>query len=47
MYLILQEQFAAFLAGRPSPQKVHVQNRQQNHNNHMSVSSNPPINGIE
>ncbi|XP_014485180.1 PREDICTED: lipid storage droplets surface-binding protein 1 isoform X2 [Dinoponera quadriceps] len=45
---LLLERLAAFLAGRPNSQKVsRVQNRQQNHNNHMSVSSNPPINGIE
>ncbi|XP_017759214.1 PREDICTED: lipid storage droplets surface-binding protein 1 [Eufriesea mexicana] len=44
----LLEQFAAFLAGRPSVSKVtHVQSHQQNHNNHMSMSSNPPVNGIE
>ncbi|XP_025074438.1 lipid storage droplets surface-binding protein 1 [Pogonomyrmex barbatus] len=42
------EKFAAFLAGRPSHQKVpHMRNREQNHNNHMSATSNPPINGIE
>ncbi|KZC09407.1 Lipid storage droplets surface-binding protein 1 [Dufourea novaeangliae] len=41
-------QLAAFLAGRPNACKVtHVQSHQQNHNNHMSVSSNPPVNGIE
>ncbi|XP_032669089.1 lipid storage droplets surface-binding protein 1 isoform X2 [Odontomachus brunneus] len=45
---LLLERLAEFLAGRPRSQKVpRVQNRQQNHNNHMSVSSNPPINGIE
>lgn len=44
----LLEQFAAFLAGRPCVSKVtYVQSHQQNHNNHMSISSNPPINGIE
>ncbi|XP_011268365.1 lipid storage droplets surface-binding protein 1 [Camponotus floridanus] len=44
---LLLEKFAVLLAGRPSPQKVpHVQN-QQNYSNHMSVSSNPPVNGIE
>ncbi|XP_020294045.1 lipid storage droplets surface-binding protein 1 isoform X2 [Pseudomyrmex gracilis] len=43
------EKCAVFLAGRPSPQKTpHVQNRrQQNHNNHMSATPDPPINGIE
>nr|XP_012222218.1 PREDICTED: lipid storage droplets surface-binding protein 1 [Linepithema humile] len=45
---LLLEKFAAFLAGRPSPQKTpHMRNHQQNHNNHMSVTSNPPVNGIE
>ncbi|XP_011691452.1 PREDICTED: lipid storage droplets surface-binding protein 1 isoform X2 [Wasmannia auropunctata] len=45
---LLLEKFAAFLAGRPSPQKVpRMRNREQNYNNHMSVTSNPPINGIE
>ncbi|XP_039306664.1 lipid storage droplets surface-binding protein 1 isoform X2 [Solenopsis invicta] len=45
---LLLEKFATFLAGRPSPQKVpRMRNREQNHNNHMSVTSNPPINGIE
>ncbi|XP_076171783.1 lipid storage droplet-1 [Ptiloglossa arizonensis] len=44
----LLEQLAAFLADRPTVSKVtHVQCYQQNHNNHMSMSSNPPINGIE
>ncbi|XP_076221975.1 lipid storage droplets surface-binding protein 1 isoform X2 [Nomia melanderi] len=44
----LLEQLAAFLAGRPSVPKVtHVQSHQQNHNNHMSLTSNPPVNGIE
>ncbi|XP_066591426.1 lipid storage droplets surface-binding protein 1 [Prorops nasuta] len=44
----LLERLAAFLAGRPSVQKVQrVQNRKQNHNNHLEVSSNPPVNGIE
>ncbi|XP_043259134.1 lipid storage droplets surface-binding protein 1 isoform X1 [Colletes gigas] len=44
----LLEQFAAFLAGRPTVSKVtQVQSHQQNHNNHMSMSSNPPVNGIE
>ncbi|XP_070156428.1 lipid storage droplets surface-binding protein 1 isoform X2 [Polyergus mexicanus] len=44
---LLLEKFAALLAGRPSPQKVpHTQN-QQNHNNHVSMTSNPPINGVE
>lgn len=44
----LLEQFATFLAGRPSVSKVtHVQTHQQNHNNHRSMSSNPPVNGIE
>ena len=44
----LLEQFASFLAGRPSAAKVtHAQSDQQNHNNHMSMSSNPPVNGIE
>ncbi|KOC60589.1 Lipid storage droplets surface-binding protein 1 [Habropoda laboriosa] len=44
----LLEQFAAFLAGRPRVSKVtYVQSHQLNHNNHMSISSNPPINGIE
>lgn len=48
-WLFLQEKFAAFLAGRPRPQKSEsrMRNREQNHNNHMSVTSNPPINGIE
>ncbi|XP_043259136.1 lipid storage droplets surface-binding protein 1 isoform X2 [Colletes gigas] len=42
----LLEQFAAFLAGRPTVSKVtQVQSHQQNHNNHMSMSSNPPVNG--
>lgn len=41
-------QLAAFLAGRPSVSKItHDQSHQQNHNNHMSTSSNPPVNGIE
>ncbi|XP_012528901.2 lipid storage droplets surface-binding protein 1 isoform X1 [Monomorium pharaonis] len=45
---LLLEKFAAFLAGRPGPQKIpRMRNREQNHNNHMSVTSNPPINGIE
>ncbi|XP_076388907.1 lipid storage droplet-1 isoform X2 [Megachile rotundata] len=44
----LLEQFAAFLAGRPTVSKItHVPSHQQNHNNHMSMSSNPPLNGIE
>ncbi|XP_076682443.1 lipid storage droplet-1 isoform X4 [Andrena cerasifolii] len=44
----LLEQFASFLAGRPGASKVtHAQSHQQNHNNHMSMSSNPPVNGIE
>ncbi|XP_053975099.1 lipid storage droplets surface-binding protein 1 isoform X1 [Hylaeus volcanicus] len=44
----LLERLAAFLAGRPTVSKVtHVQSHQQNHNNHMSMSSNPPVNGIE
>ena len=44
----LLEQFASVLAGRPSASKVtHAQSHQQNHNNHMSMSSNPPVNGIE
>lgn len=43
----LLEQLAAFLAGRPRAQKIsHNQNR-QNHNNHLAISSNPPVNGIE
>lgn len=42
----LLEQFAAFLAGRPSVRKVtHVQGHQRNHNNHMSMPSNPSVNG--
>ncbi|XP_072748792.1 lipid storage droplets surface-binding protein 1 [Anoplolepis gracilipes] len=44
---LLLERFAAFLAGRPSPQKVPRVRNQQYHNNHMSVTSNPPVNGIE
>ncbi|EZA55190.1 hypothetical protein DMN91_001455 [Ooceraea biroi] len=45
---LLLEKFAAFLAGRSSHQKATcAQNCQQNHNNHMSVISSPPINGIE
>ncbi|GAB1862272.1 Lipid storage droplets surface-binding protein 1 [Camponotus japonicus] len=45
--ILLLEKFAVLLAGRPSLQKVpHVQN-QQNHSNYMSVSSDPPVNGIE
>ncbi|XP_051173905.1 lipid storage droplets surface-binding protein 1 isoform X2 [Leptopilina boulardi] len=40
----LLEQFAAFLAGRPRVQKA---NHNQNHNNHLRISSNPPVNGIE
>ncbi|XP_043480714.1 lipid storage droplets surface-binding protein 1 isoform X1 [Leptopilina heterotoma] len=40
----LLEQVAAFLAGRP---QVHKANHNQNHNNHMRISSNPPVNGIE
>ncbi|XP_076547982.1 lipid storage droplet-1 isoform X2 [Osmia lignaria lignaria] len=37
--------FAAFLAGRPTVSKVmHVPSHQQNHNNHMSMSSNPSRN---
>ncbi|CAL7940198.1 unnamed protein product [Xylocopa violacea] len=42
----LLEQFAAFLAGRPSVRKVtHVQDHQRNHNNHTSMPSNPSVNG--
>ncbi|XP_011136931.1 lipid storage droplets surface-binding protein 1 [Harpegnathos saltator] len=41
---LLLERLAAFLAGRPSSEKVP---RVQNHNNHTSVSSYPPANGIE
>ncbi|EGI61017.1 PREDICTED: lipid storage droplets surface-binding protein 1 [Acromyrmex echinatior] len=46
---LMLEKFAAFLAGRPSPQKTpQMQNREQNnHNNHMSETSDPPTNGIE
>ncbi|XP_071560706.1 LOW QUALITY PROTEIN: lipid storage droplets surface-binding protein 1 [Temnothorax nylanderi] len=45
---LLLEKFATFLAGRPSSQKApRMRNHEQNHNNHMSASSNPPINGIE
>ncbi|KYN35489.1 Lipid storage droplets surface-binding protein 1 [Trachymyrmex septentrionalis] len=45
---LMLEKFAAFLAGRPSPQKTpHTQNREQNHNNHTSETSDPPTNGIE
>ncbi|XP_018377682.1 PREDICTED: lipid storage droplets surface-binding protein 1 [Trachymyrmex cornetzi] len=45
---LMLEKFAAFLAGRPSPQKTpHTQNREQNHNNHTSETSDPPANGIE
>jgi perilipin-2 len=43
---LLLEKFAAFLAGRPSSQK-RMRNSEQNHNNHMSGTSNLPINGIE
>ncbi|XP_023288537.1 lipid storage droplets surface-binding protein 1 isoform X2 [Orussus abietinus] len=39
------EQLAAFLAGRPEPQKM-SQKSQKNHNNHM-VTSSQPVNGIE
>ncbi|CAD1476176.1 unnamed protein product, partial [Heterotrigona itama] len=43
----LLEQFAAFLAGRPTVSKVtNVEGHQQNHNNHTLVSSNPAVNGI-
>lgn len=42
------EQVAAFLAGRPSVQKAtRGQGRQQNHNNHMPMTTSPPVNGIE
>ncbi|KYN28235.1 Lipid storage droplets surface-binding protein 1 [Trachymyrmex cornetzi] len=42
---LMLEKFAAFLAGRPSPQKTpHTQNREQNHNNHTSETSDPPAN---
>lgn len=45
---LLLEKFAAFLAGCPSPQKAPcMRNHEQNHNNHMSATSNPSINGIE
>ncbi|XP_018400671.1 PREDICTED: lipid storage droplets surface-binding protein 1 isoform X2 [Cyphomyrmex costatus] len=45
---IILEKFASFLAGRSSPQKTpHTQNCEQNHNNHMSEPSDPPVNGIE
>ncbi|CAL1686728.1 unnamed protein product [Lasius platythorax] len=44
---LLLEKFATLLAGRPSPQKVPRMRNQQNHNNHMSVTSSPPVNGIE
>ncbi|KYN07931.1 Lipid storage droplets surface-binding protein 1 [Cyphomyrmex costatus] len=42
---IILEKFASFLAGRSSPQKTpHTQNCEQNHNNHMSEPSDPPVN---
>ncbi|XP_024945748.1 lipid storage droplets surface-binding protein 1 isoform X5 [Cephus cinctus] len=45
---LLLEQIAAFLAGRPKTEKSsQVQNRQQNHNNHMTISTNVPLNGIK
>ncbi|XP_046741041.1 lipid storage droplets surface-binding protein 1-like isoform X3 [Diprion similis] len=45
---IALEQFAAFLAGRPSSEKVvNVQNRQQNHNNHVIVTTDVLANGAE
>ena len=44
---LLLEKFATLLAGRPSPQKVPRMRNQQNHYNHMSVTSSPPVNGIE
>ncbi|KAL6422479.1 hypothetical protein ACFW04_010644 [Cataglyphis niger] len=44
---LLLEKFAALLAGRPSPHKVSRTQNQQNHSNHMPVTSNPPINGVE
>lgn len=48
LMLLLQEQFATFLAGRPCVSKVtHAKSHQQNHNNHMSMSSKPPVNGID
>ncbi|XP_046422010.1 lipid storage droplets surface-binding protein 1 isoform X4 [Neodiprion virginianus] len=45
---IALEQFAAFLAGRPNSGKVvNAQNRQQNHNNHVIVTTDVLANGVE
>ncbi|XP_012167204.1 lipid storage droplets surface-binding protein 1 isoform X1 [Bombus affinis] len=44
----LLERFATFLAGRPCVSKVtRAKSHQRNHNNHMSMSSKPPVNGID
>lgn len=48
LMLLLQERFATFLAGRPCVSKVtRAKSHQRNHNNHMSMSSKPPVNGID